>query len=554
MGVSSYFEFVTVLFGWIMYDRIWSVLNQTGLVLAPFVVMVVRNVMESRKGGDDEGSAAVQSLKRNEVDVVVGIVVLAICVVPFTEVRLSEMTYVRPQLDCAVASRIAAGTEPAAVAGTATGTSYDAVLASLGGERGRVPIWWGFVHALSKAVSAAAVAGIPCSADVSGLQARLAGDPVEDGDLLVDLADFSVDCHQKALKCTRNGRGCGLPRNEAAAARAGSGYMGSRYFLTRPGWYDKWQSRNPQPAWPRVESRDGRYRDGGAHPTCRDWWQHPSEGIRARLLDGMDEALREDMLGAMRERFPAGTSEEYLTDRMLAEYLDARGGTGSAAREVFGGAGTTSYAPGVAEAFRSGEDGLRGAVAASGALIANLFSDGLAGLGGVLQLPATAAAGVVMREGMPMFHALLMMVFVAVLPVLLVFSRYEPGTVIVLSLIYFGFQFVYVLWGIAFWVDQRLYEALAGGDFLSMDSPIETAVFLWSQRFLYVAFPMIWMAALGWVGVNAQQAFMSGVQSPTNAGAQIAQTGGDVASRAATGLVGGVARGAVAKIRGGGGS
>ncbi|MDE2639118.1 MAG: conjugal transfer protein TraG, partial [Chloroflexota bacterium] len=81
MGVSSYFEFVTVLFGWVVYDRLWAVLNDTGIVYLPFFAIVARNVMESRRGGDDEGSAAIQSLKKSEVDVVVALVVLFLAAV-----------------------------------------------------------------------------------------------------------------------------------------------------------------------------------------------------------------------------------------------------------------------------------------------------------------------------------------------------------------------------------------------------------------------------------------------------------------------------------------
>ena len=149
MGVSSYFEFVTVLFGWVVYDRLWAVLNDTGIVYIPFFVIVLKNVLESRRAGDDEGSAAVQSLKKSETDVVVAIVVMFLAAVPFTEVRLGEMSYVRPTLDCALERRIARGAEPAEVNGLATGTAYDAPLGTLSGEVGRIPIWWGGVLVVS---------------------------------------------------------------------------------------------------------------------------------------------------------------------------------------------------------------------------------------------------------------------------------------------------------------------------------------------------------------------------------------------------------------------
>ena len=57
MGVSSYLEFVTTLFGWIIYQGIWAVLVDTGIVFIPLIATVVANIASSHRAGDDEGSA-----------------------------------------------------------------------------------------------------------------------------------------------------------------------------------------------------------------------------------------------------------------------------------------------------------------------------------------------------------------------------------------------------------------------------------------------------------------------------------------------------------------
>ena len=62
MGVSSYFEFVAVLFGWVLYDNLYTVLADSGIVYLPFLIIIASNVISSRKAGDDEGNAAVQSV------------------------------------------------------------------------------------------------------------------------------------------------------------------------------------------------------------------------------------------------------------------------------------------------------------------------------------------------------------------------------------------------------------------------------------------------------------------------------------------------------------
>ncbi len=526
MGVSSYFEFVTVLFGWVVYERLWAVLDDTGIVYLPFFVIVLRNLLESRRAGDDEGSAAVQSLKKSETDVVVAIAVLFLAAVPFSEVRLAEMSYVRPQLDCAAAQRIARGAEPGEVAGMATGTAYDAPLATLSGETGRVPIWWGFVHVVSKAVVAAGTAAIPCTGDVVRVSMSLAGDTVGDPLLLREFADFTADCHRPAVSRMHNGGANGGSR----AARLEMNYAGSSFFLGTSGYYNALYSRRDRPAFARDPVRDSGL--AGSHPTCREWWLDGANGLRPRLLAEIETGTRDELVydprALFRQEHPGATVAE-LEDMLLRKYLAHRAGTRI-------GVSSVSYEPGVAESYRAGaathHGALGGVVEATADVVDNVLSMGAAGLGMVLQGPGNIAAGVAIREGMPIFLALLLMVFVAVLPFLMVFSRYDVSVLATLTLVFFGLQFLYVLWAMAFWADNHLYEALNGAPSAPRGNPIQGLVSLWVQRFLYIVFPMMWLAAIGWVGVRAD-AVVGGMSKMADSTARAAQSGGDTAVAAA---------------------
>ena len=526
MGVSSYFEFVTVLFGWVLYDRLWAVLNDTGIVYLPFFVILLKNLLESRRAGDDEGSAAVQSLKKSEVDVVVAIVVMFLAAVPFTEVRLGEMSYVRPQLDCAAAERIARGVEPAEVNGASTGTAYDVPLGTLSGETGRIPIWWGFVHVVSKAVVAAGTAAVPCTGDVVRLSMSLGGDTVADPLLLKELAEFTADCHRAAVSRMYNGG----PNGGTQEARRDMDYVGSPFFLDTHGYYNVLYSRADRPAFPPDAARDSGL--VGSHPTCRQWWRDGANGLRARLLGEIDQATRDELVydanALFRSEHPGATVAE-LEDMLLRKYLAHRSGDRI-------GVSSVSYEPGVGERYRTGAATDRGVVGgvvyATADIVDNVLSMGVAGLGMVLQGPGNIAAGVAIREGMPIFLALLLMVFVAVLPFLMVFSRYDVSVLVTLTLVFFGLQFFYVLWGMAFWADNHLHTALNGAASAPRGNPIQGLVALWVQRFLYIVFPMIWLAAIGWVGVKAD-AVMGGVSKMADSAARAAQSGGDTAVGAA---------------------
>ena len=537
--MSSHLEFITVLFGWVMYDNVWSVLSDTGIVYVPFIVIVLKNIMEARKGGDDEGSAAIQSLKKNEVDVIVAIVVMVAAAVPFTEVQLGQMSYVRPTLDCAKAAKIRNNEEPGVIRGDSEDAAYAASLATLDGQAGRIPLWWGFVHTVSKAMVSGAMAAIPCTHDVTGMATRLAGAAVDDGELIHEVANFRLDCHERAVGCVMAPGRCprwqpGLRNPSKGEAMGNRGYMGWKGFVESPGFYPSFQSRDPVDGW--VAEPDGRDRDyEGAHPTCAQWWTDPARGLRGRLLASIPADFRDDLIydpeALLREEFADWTDEEredYVLKTALAEARKA------GKRR----AGSTSLEPGAAETWAARESWVGGVMSVTGEALLDFGAGAMAALGGVLKAPGNIAAGMAVREGMPMFLALLLMVFVAVLPLLMVFSRYDAGTLLVLTIVYFGLQFVYVLWGLAFWVDQHLYAAMAGSGVSPISSPVQAGVMLWMQRFLYLIFPMIWLMGLGWVGVNADQAFGQSVSTPTGGAAGVAQSGGDTATSAARGAIG----------------
>ena len=86
----------------------------------------------------------------------------------------------------------------------------------------------------------------------------------------------------------------------------------------------------------------------------------------------------------------------------------------------------------------------------------------------------------------------------------------------------------FVLWGMAFWADNHLYEALTGAASAPAANPIQGLVSVWVQRLLYIVFPLAWLAALGWVGVKAHTA-MGAVSKLADSTARAAQAGAGAA-------------------------
>ena len=393
--------------------------------------------------------------------------------VPFTEVRLGEMSYVRPQLDCAVEQRIAGGAEPAEVNGLATGTAYDAPLGTISGEVGRIPIWWGFVHVVLQGGGGGGDRGDP----LHGRRGAPHDDARQRHGRGSAVAQGAGGLHDRLPPPGRAPHVHRRGRRRLVRRAQPDGLRGLR-ILPRHARLLRWPLLAPGPAGVPAEPGSGRGA-GGSHPTCREWWRDGANGLRARLLAEIDTLTRDEMVydpnAILREENP-GMSVAELEDLLLRRYLAHRSGDRI-------GVSSVSYEPGVAEHYRMGaashDRALTGVVHATGDVIDDVLSMARRGSGCCCRGPETSPPGVAIREGMPIFLALLLMVFVAVLPVLMVFSRYDVSVLVTLTLVFFGLQFFHVLWGMAFWVDNHLYEALTGPAGAPKANPIQGLVSLW---------------------------------------------------------------------------
>ena len=141
------------------------------------------------------------------------------------------------------------------------------------------------------------------------------------------------------------------------------------------------------------------------------------------------------------------------------------------------------------------------------------------------------------RQGISMFQALILMTMIIVLPFLLIFSQYRLSTLMTLSIIYFGLHLMSFLWAIAFWMDNHLMALMTEGGrygiFEPIANPVQSGIILWMGRFLYLIFPMMFLTGLGWAGIHAGavatqlNTFGGKVGSP-------GATGGAIAAKAAT--------------------
>lgn len=501
MGVNSYLEVFTTLFGWRLYEAFWNVLADTGLVWMPILGIILKNVLQARASGADEGNAGQLSLKRIEVEVLVMFLVIVVAALPTYEVRLSSIQYYRPATRCDAPAEV--------VSGDATGTTYDDAFITLGGEVARAPLWWALVGYLSAGVTSAAVAAIPCEADLRGISFKLNQERLTDPRLRQEVQEFTAQCFMPARARLLRERPVGV------IAPDDTEWLGSVLFQAAAGYYDTFYSKTPRVGFPYQSPRDDGFPVGPwGYPTCNEWWQAgaPDVGLRAKIV----AAFETDVVDDLASWFGSSTRAE-AEDQVIKTILRAD----SQVAQFTGGLG----------AGLGRNEGVVGTLTSGATALA--ATAGLA-----LNAGPHFSKMYVVREAAPIVQALLLMTLVMMLAFLMVFSGYSVTAIGVASVAYFGIKFWTVLWAVAYWIDNRMIDAMTpveNGIVAAVAYAIGLGDKQWLFNFitsaLYVALPMIVLLVLSWAGYRLGNLLAAGHAASLAAEASGAM-GGQVAQRA----------------------
>ncbi|ENN6627303.1 conjugal transfer protein TraG N-terminal domain-containing protein, partial [Escherichia coli] len=165
-------------------------------------------------------------------------------------------------------------------------TGYSGVISSIGDQTAAAPVWWVVVHKLSKGVTQAAVASIPCRPDLRQLRFEIQRTFIENRALADELQDFTNDCYSLALYMWKQ-RDQGQSKDKKVLDDIS--WIGSATFMQ--GDYGTLQSKMPRAAFPWNTARDsGRPDTGrGGYPTCREWWSDSSVGLKKRVMEEVSD-------------------------------------------------------------------------------------------------------------------------------------------------------------------------------------------------------------------------------------------------------------------------
>ena len=486
---TDYLEYYLTLLSWVIHNGIWAVLVSSGVFAIPFVAIIIQEWLRARAEGADEGNKGALSSLRIENRVWVAIVVVMFAGIPFIDVDLNTIKYDQARsAQCQVSVP-----EPGE-------TGWSQSFSTLNNQSARVPVWWAFMHALSRAITGASVAAIPCGTDLRQIRMEINATRIDDPVLAQEVADFTHDCYGPARAKLFMNR----PNLDEAQMHDVT-WIGSRFYLDNAGYYDTYRARAPRDGWAYDSNRDAglaQVPSGAGYPTCRQWWNDSGNGLRARLLDQVDPSLLNRLAG-----WAGFLSRTEVDDSVIRTIASPR------QQKLNQGSVYTDYGGQIDKTLPH--------------LINRAASDVGMAVGGLAYFPAMD----VVRQALPMVLAFLKMALVICIPIVLLIGTYDLKTVITLTVVQFALFFTDFWLQLARWIDSTILDALYGWGFgwnrphtnfdplIGLNNTFGDMLLNFVMGAMFLVLPGFWIASLGWVGFRAGQA-IQGMTEGTKGGAQ----------------------------------
>lgn len=497
---SDYLEYYLTLVGWFVHNGIWSVLVASGLFALPFLTIVIQEWLKARAEGADEGNKGVLSSMRIENRVFVAIVVIMFAGIPFINVDLNTISFDQSR------SRQCQVNVPAP-----GDTGWSQSFTTLNNQSARIPVWWFFMHSISKAVTSAAVAAIPCGTDLRQMRMDIDNTRINDPLLAQEVTDFALNCYGPARARLFMNR-----PNLSEEQMADVSWIGSSYFIDTPGYYDTYRSSTPRESWPYNGSRDAGLTEvpsGAGYPNCREWWSDGSTGLRARLLAQVDPNLLSRMAN-----WAGFISRNELDDSVIRAIAAPR------QQKLNQGAVYTDYGGQIDKT------------------LPNIVTRGAGDVGMAVGALGFFPAMDVMRQALPMSLSLLKMALVICIPLVLVIGTYDLKTLVTVSVVQFALFFVDFWFQLARWVDSTILDALYGWGWgynrpmtnfdpvMGLNNAFGDLLLNFVMAMMFLVLPTFWITALTWVGIRAAGA-VAGLANATKDAAAAGGKGPGIVSR-----------------------
>ena len=500
---TDYLEYYLTLVAWIVHNGIWNVLITSGVFALPFLVIVIHEWLRARAEGADEGNKGVLSAARIENRVFVAIIVIMFAGIPFIDVDFSTLQFDRSRSEqCQVTVPLPSE------------TGWSQSFTTLNNQSAKVPVWWFFMHAISKAVTGAAVAAIPCGTDLRQMRMDIDSTRINDPVLAQEVSDFTHDCYGPARARLFMSRPTLTDEQMHDVT-----WIGSNFFVDTAGYYDTYRSRAPREAWPYDSVRDAGLAEvssGAGYPSCRQWWTDADNGLRARLLAQVNPGLLARIAG-----WAGFLSQDEVNDSVVRAVAAPR------QQKMNQGEVYTDY---------GGQIGMT---------LPNIVTRGASDLGLTVGSLGFFPAMDVVRQALPMVLSLLKLALVICIPLVLLVVTYDLKTVATVSCVEFALFFTDFWFQLARWIDSTILDALYGWGFgwnrphsnfdplMGLNNTFGDMLLNFVLATMFIVLPTFWVTALAWAGVRAGN-ILGGLIAGTSDAKAAGGSGSRIAMAAAT--------------------
>ena len=514
MSVDSYLELFTTLFGWAFYGVLWDVLVSTGIVYLPFLGILIDSWRDPAAGGEF-GTVTGLSLRRMEIELFVAlwVVVLAGQPAALTPLNAGTLRY-EPQPTLS---------DPTPVTATVAAPRSTYGAAGFAGSPGSVnlPVWWYAVLAMSAGFNHAVIAGLPAANDLRTYeqQARLA--TIADPRVRQETHDFFSACYVPARSRYQAARPTTAAVDGILTTYGADDpdWMGSHVYRDTAGFYDTLRPTKPIPGWPYDPVRDTEY-DPAAPPAwgkpgCKAWWEDAARGLRAKLINEAD-ATSAGFSGLVVAVAP-GLASEQQHDAVVRTVLNNAPPSWSSNELIAGNTANTGW-------LATAETMVKGGLAAGGVITASAF----------FSVTMTVAL-----QALPMVQALLLLGIYALLPMMVVLSRYTLSMMVVGAMAIFTVKFWSVLWYLALWVDRNLIQSMYPdvNVFLQIfanpgEHDAKRMLLNMITTSLYLGLPLLWSGMMAWAGMNVGRSIEAATNPLRNPAQDAGRQGGAIGKAA----------------------
>lgn len=507
MQLDSYLELFTTFYGWAFANIFGEIVTGTGLVVIPFLVVILNAWREAgQRGMQDIGVMGV--IKSVQTQLIVMLFVMSVCFFtsPITSLTYARLSYMPPpSID---------NPNPVEATPGASGSTYDTALrdaidGSMSQASGlsNVPLWWYSIMSISSGINNAFRNGMNNSgSDMRVLEDMAKNATIEDPALLGDVQRFYSECFIPARsQYLRSDRSRISATGASILAESNTDYgptdvdwMGSQFFRTEPGYYASMRSRAPVTGFAIDYSRDTEYYDPSSdvdpqvtgavnpefgRPTCKQWWE---DQLREKLIDGSPGV-----------RAFASRAANVLTFTSFDKQKDEVARLAStAANPVFVDFDQMMGTP-------------YDAATVAGRTITGAGST--LGVGGAAFMASMAWMPLV--TSLPMIQALVLMGIYAFLPLATLVSGFSLRVLFLGAMAILTIKMWASMWYIATWIDGHLINAMypgALGNIFVQEAMMigKGAIPAGYKRMvlntillsLYVGLPVIWSSMMAWAG------------------------------------------------------